>query len=423
MKFETHTLKNGLRVVLVPVAGAESVTVMVMSGTGSRYESERENGLAHFLEHMLFKGTKRRPTAKAIAEELDGVGGVYNAFTSKDHTAYYAKVDKRHFTTAFDVVSDIFLNATLPPREITRERGAILEEINMYEDMPMRGILDEFDMCLFGSNDPLGRTILGPKENIKHFTRREFMEYLTRNYVAGNSAISVTGAFSKSEVLAHIKKVFAGMRAGAAPAHARYTHEQSAPRVHIKYKETDQTHFVLGLPSYPHHHKDEAVVEVLSAILGGGMSSRLFSEVRERRGLAYYVKAENDQYDDTGNFIMRAGVSHKNLIKALKTTLAEVRKLKKANVSKKELTKVKEHVKGSMALALDTTDALAQYTGYGLLVRHKLETVEDLSRAIEKVTAAEIRRVVRDLFKTERLNLAVVGPHKNKKALTALLKV
>jgi predicted Zn-dependent peptidase len=211
MNTTLHTLPNGLRIALTPLPEAQSVTVMVTTATGSRFESEQENGMAHFLEHMLFKGTTKRPKAKMIAEALDKVGGEFNAFTSKDHTAYYAKVDARHAAVALDVVSDIFLHATLAAKEIEKERGTITEEINMYEDMPMRNVYDVFDGVMFGGNHPLGRSILGPKKNIASFTRTQFKQYLARNYVAHNTVVSVAGAFNERAMLIAVKKAIANL--------------------------------------------------------------------------------------------------------------------------------------------------------------------------------------------------------------------
>lgn len=423
MKFETHTLKNGLRVILAPIEGSESVTVMVMSGTGSRFETEKENGMAHFLEHMVFKGTHKRKNAKVIAEELDRVGGQFNAFTSKDHTAYYAKVDKRHFSVAFDVVSDIFLNPTFPKGEIERERGTVIEEINMYEDMPIRSVLDEFDKTIFGAATPLGRTILGPKKNISTFSRAEFVSYFNRNYVARNSALCISGAFSKTKALREAQKMFGAMRTGDVPQHEVHLVEQKTARVHVKYKKTDQTHLVLGVPAYPMHHKHEVVLRIIAAILGGGMSSRLFTEVRERRGLAYYVRADSDRYDDVGTFHMRAGVANEKLEEALTTILKEASKLKKKKVDAQELRKAKEYIKGTVALSLDTSDAVAEYSGYCELVRGKCVDLTSFYKAVDSVTATQVQKVAQDIFVSHHLNLAVVGPHKNEDALRALLTI
>ncbi|KKW17563.1 MAG: putative zinc protease [Candidatus Kaiserbacteria bacterium GW2011_GWA1_50_28] len=284
MKYHTHTLSNGLRIVLVPMPENRTATVIVMSGTGSRYENEHENGLAHFLEHMFFKGTKKRPSARAISEELDTIGSVYNAFTSKERTAYYAKVSSRYLETALDVISDIFLNSTLPQKEIKKERGAIIQEIDMYEDMPMRTVDNVFDALMFGREHPLGRTILGPKENIMRFSRKDFAIYLKRNYTPLNTVVCVAGTFSKKKVLAKIKKDFGGLKHGNPPNFITFSSEQNAARVAIKEKKTDQTNLMIGVPAYPYLHKDEYALAVLSTILGGGMSSRLFLEVREKRG-------------------------------------------------------------------------------------------------------------------------------------------
>ena len=423
MEFETHRLKNGMRVLLAPRPEADSVTVMVMTGTGSRYESEQENGMAHFLEHMLFKGTKNRKNAQAIASALDGVGGQFNAFTAKDRTAYYAKVDKRHFDVAFDVISDIFLNPLLPRAEIEKERGAVIEEINMYEDMPIRSVLDEADKTIFGEDTALGRTILGPKKNIKSFTRKEFLEYFTRNYVAANSALCVAGSFSKTQVLKMARTTFADMREGDVPQHSTYTHDQDAARVRVKQKQTDQTHFVLSVPSCPIGHKDEIATEVLASILGGGMSSRLFTEIRERRGLAYYVRADNDPYTDVGSLYVRAGVANNSLEQAITLTLKEMKKLTKTAVSAAELRKAKEYLKGTAALSLETTDAQADHIGYMSLVRNSSESLEEFNKKVDKVTSRHVLRVAKELFANDKLNLTVIGPHatrgtKLKKLLT-----
>src|SRR3989344_7023089 len=298
MQYKIHTLANGLRIVLVPVKDGKTATVIVMTGTGSRYEDQKENGLAHFLENMFFKGTKKRPSARAISEELDGIGSVYNAFTAKDRTAYYAKVASRYVDTALDVISDIFLNSTLPTSEIKKERGAIIQEIDMYEDMPMRTVGDVFEALIFGAEHPLGRTILGPKGNIRSFTRKAFDTYHKRNYTAHNTVVAVAGNFPQAKVLEKIKKTFGCLKDGAPPEYVAYKSTQGAPRLAIKEKKTDQTQLMLGVPAYPYLHKDEYALEVLTSILGGGMSSRLFTEVREKRGLAYSVDAWTEKYPD-----------------------------------------------------------------------------------------------------------------------------
>lgn len=423
MRHTLHTLKNGLRIVLVPERDARTATVMVMTGTGSRYESERENGLAHFLEHMFFKGTARRPSAKSISEELDSIGSHYNAFTAKERTAYYAKVASRYLDTALDVISDIFLHSTLPGREIAKERGAIIQEIDMYEDMPMRTIDNVFDALFFGGAHPLGRTILGPKENIRVFTRKDFATYLKRNYTPLNTVVCVAGSFSEEKALAKIRKEFGRLPHGNPPDCISFAAEQSAPRVAIKYKKTDQTQLMLGVPAYPFLHADEYALAVLTTILGGGMSSRLFTEVREKRGLAYSVHACAEKYPDTGYMAVQAGVEHGKLESAIKVILAEFRKIKRTSVSAKELSKAKAYIKGTSALALEASDAIAENAASSLIHIGRVRELEEIHKGIDAVRAVDVQRVARDILRSERLSLAVIGPHEQHKSLLQLLHI
>ena len=409
---------------LVPMLDAKTATVVVMAGTGSRYETKEENGLAHFLEHMFFKGTKKRPSARLISEELDALGSVYNAFTAKDRTAYYAKVSSRYLDTALDVISDIYLNSTLPGKEIAKERGAIIQEIDMYEDMPMRTIDNVFDELIFGGEHPLGRTILGPKENIRAFMRKDFASYLKHHYTPENTVVCVAGAISPNKVLTAVKKSFGRIKKSAGPKFVPFEAKQISPRVAIKEKKTDQTQLMIGVPSYPYAHKDEYVLEVLSTILGGGMSSRLFLEVREKRGLAYSVHAMVEKYPDTGYFAVQAGVEHGKLEKAVSTILAEFRKIKKNNkVSGAELKKAKAHIKGTLTLALETSDAVAAHAATSLISLGRIRTLEEIIKGIDKVKAGDVMRVAKDLLRTEGLNLAIIGPHLNKENFLTLLRV
>ena len=423
MRYNIHTLKNGLRVVLVPMPGTKTATVIVMSGTGSRYEDKGENGLAHFLEHMFFKGTKKRPSAKAISEELDGVGSVYNAFTAKERTAYYAKVSSQYLDTALDVISDIYLNSKLPEKEITKERGAVIQEIDMYEDMPMRTVDNVFDELIFGKDHPLGRTILGPKENIRKFTRKDFAEYLKRNYTPLNTVVCVAGAFSEKKVLAKIEKEFGSVKHGNPPNFIPFSPAQTAPRIAIKEKKTDQTNFILGVPAYPYLHRDEFALAVLSTILGSGMSSRLFLEVREKRGLAYSIHAWIDRYSDTGYFAVQAGVEHGKLEKAVETILAELRKIKKQKVSAAELKKAKSFIKGNMTLALETSDEIANHAASTMINIGRVRPLEEILAGIDTVSATDVQRVAKDIFKTNSLNLAIIGPHLNNEKFLRFLDI
>lgn len=423
MQYNIHTLRNGLRVALIPMEGTETATVVVMTGTGSRFENERENGLAHFLEHMFFKGTAKRPTARSISEELDAVGSQYNAFTAKDRTAYWAKVDRRHLDTAIDVISDIFLNSRLPSAEIAKERGAVIQEIDMYEDMPMRSVDNIFEALLYGADHPLGRTILGPKENIRAFTRKDFSRYHKRNYVPANTVVCVAGAFSNRAVLSRIQHDFGKLAASDAPSYVPFIRTQNAPRAAIKDKKTDQTQLMLGVPAYPFLHKDEYALDVLAAVLGGGMSSRLFHEVREKRGLAYSVHAWVDKFPDTGYVAVQAGVEHGKLEKALTTILSEFRKIRRTPVPAGELAKAKEHIKGTLTLSLETSDEIAVNASSSLIHLNRVRPLEEIARGIDAVAARDVQRVACDLLRTESLNLAVIGPHADNARLHTMLRV
>jgi len=401
-----------------------ATTVIVMTGTGSRYETKEENGLAHFLEHMFFKGTKKRPSAKAISEELDAVGSHYNAFTSQDTTAYYAKVSNKSVGTALDVISDIFLNSTLPAKEITKERGAIIQEIDMYEDMPMRTVSDVFEGLFFGKNHPLGRPIIGPKENIYAFQRKDFVSYLKRQYTPTNTVVCIAGAFDEKKVLAKIKKDFGALASGTPAKAIQFELTQDKSRVAVKSKATDQTQLILGVPAYPYEHKDEYALAVLTTILGGGMSCRLFMEVREKRGLAYSVHAWTEKYPEIGYFAVQAGVEHGKLQKTIETILTELRKMKKSAVPVDELKKAKSYLKGTMALSQETSDEIATCVASSMIHIGKVRTLEEMYAGIDKVTAADVQRVAQDIFKGNLLNLAVIGPHKDVDGnLLKLLKV
>lgn len=421
MNYKKHTLSNGLRIILAPMQDTETVTVLVMTGVGSRYETRKENGLAHFLEHMFFKGTTKRPTALDISKELDAVGAEYNAYTGKDRTGYYAKVEARHADIALDVVSDIFMNAKIEQEEIDRERGAILQEINMYEDMPMRHINDLWERHLYGDT-PLGWEIVGPKSNIKSFKRSDFMKYLARGYVSGNVVVGVAGKMDPKKMKHEIEKRFAHIRTGEKPAFKKATDKQSVPGVFLQHKKTDQTHMLLGVRTFDMNHPDRFAVAVLSTILGGGMSSRLFLSVRERRGLAYSVHTSADSYHDAGYLATQCGVEHENLEKTIEVILDEYQKIATEKVEAEELKKAKEYIKGKIAMGLEGSDDVVEYLVNQETLKGKIVLPKEFAKSIDKVTADDVLRVAKAIFTNKRLNLAVVGPHAHQKELEKLVK-
>lgn len=422
MKYKKTTLSNGLRIITVPMKDTQTATVVVMVGVGSRYEAEKEAGLSHFIEHMFFKGTEKRPTTLDISSELDAIGGDYNAFTGKDMTGYYAKVDYKHLDTALDVVSDIYLNSKIEKEEIEKEKGTIIQEMNMYEDNPMRTVGDVFEELLYEKN-PLGRGIVGTKKSVKSFKRGDFLKYMKKFYIADDSVICVAGKFNEKDILDRIKKYFQKMGRGRKPRIKRVTEKQLKPELKIKFKKTDQTHMILGSRAYDYNHKDRFALSLLSVILGGNMSSRMFIEVREKRGLAYYVRTSTEEYADCGYLETQAGVEHKNLEKAVEIILQEYKKITENKASEQELRMAKDYLKGKSVMGLEVSDAVAMFYGEQELMKNRIMSLDDIFEKIEKVTLDDIQRVARDVFQEKKLNLAVIGPHKNGKKLEKILKL
>ena len=422
MNFKKTILKNGLRIITAPMKGTETVTVVVMVGVGSRYETEKEAGLSHFIEHMFFKGTDKRPTTLDISAELDSIGGEYNAFTSKDSTGYYAKVDAKHMDTALDVVSDIFLNSKIDDREIEKEKGTIIQELNMYEDMPMKSLGDVFENLLYGK-EPLGREIIGYKRSIRSFKRDNFIDYINRYYLASDTVVCVAGKIDEKKIISQVKKQFNGMRNSGKVKAEKVKNIQKEPKLKVKSKKTDQTHLMIGVRAYDFNHKDRFALRLLSIILGGNMSSRLFIEVREKRGLAYYVRSMTESFFDAGYLVTQAGVEHKNLELTIKTILDEYKKISSGKVSEEELARARDFVKGKSVMGMESSDEVAMFFADQEISRGKIMTIKELFSHIDKVTPDDIMRVAKDVFRSNKLNLAIIGPNKDSQKLKELLKL
>ncbi|MEI6377382.1 MAG: pitrilysin family protein, partial [bacterium] len=356
------TLKNGLRIITVPMKENPTVTVLVLVGTGSDYETKKINGISHFLEHMCFKGTIKRPTSKDISHELDALGCQYNAFTDHEMTGYYAKGDAKNFKQIFDVISDIYLNSTFPEAEMQKEKGVIVEEINMYEDMPQRHVQDMFQEVLYG-DQPSGWNIAGTKENVKGMIRDNFVNYKKTHYVAKNTVVIVSGNVTNSEVYKEVNKYFKDVHTTLSEKKVKTKDVQNKANVLIKHKETDQTHFALGVRTFSIFDKRNSILSVLSGVLGAGMSSRLFEKLREEMGVAYYVRAYNDPSLDHGSFQVSAGVNNTRTEEVIKEILKECTLLTKELVNEKELSKVKSFLIGNTKLSLEATDDIANFYG------------------------------------------------------------
>lgn len=420
-KPKKKTLDNGLRIVTVPMKDNPTVTVLVLVGTGSDYEDKRLSGISHFLEHMCFKGTTKRPTPQSISHELDSLGSVYNAFTDHEMTGYYAKSDSKHFKKIFEIISDIYLNSTFPQSEIDKEKGVIVEEINMYEDMPHRHVHDLFEELLYG-DQPAGRNIAGTHETVRSFNRDDFVKYKNTHYVSGSTVIFVVGNINEKDVLLEAKKYFKDIPTKKQPKKIKTKEDQKKPDVLIKHKVTDQTHFVLGVRSFGIFDKRNTTLALLGAVLGAGMSSRLFIKLREEMGVAYYVNAYNDASTDHGVFKISAGVSNDRVEDVIKEILKECKKLCTEEVTKKELDKVKSLIIGNTKLALEATDDIATYFSRQEILKGEMKTIHDRAIMINKVTSKDIMKLAQTIFKEGTLNLALIGPFENKDKFIKLLK-
>ena len=409
--FDLHTFSNGLRLLTVPMEHTKTITVLVLVGTGSRYETKDINGISHFLEHMMFKGTEKRPHALDISQELDAIGAEYNAFTSKEYTGYYAKAAKEHFDFVLEIISDIFLNSKLDPAEVEKERGVVVQEINMYFDNPMRHIGDVHEELLYG-DQPLGWPIAGPKENILKMKTEKFREYFNSHYFARNTVVAVAGNFDRAKAEESVVRYFSDMRQHEKLQPASVKISQSRPGLKIFNKKTDQTHILMGVRGYDIFDPKKEVLKIMAVILSGGMSSRLFTEVREKRGLAYYVRAGADFYLDAGDFTCSAGLEQERLKPALEVILEEFKKLKNEKVSEKELKKAKDSIRGQMAISFESSDDLASFYAMQELMQKEVLTPEEKFEKLNKVTAEDILETADDIFKDEKLNLSVIGPFK-----------
>jgi predicted Zn-dependent peptidase len=416
--FERHTLDNGLRVLTAPMPEAQSVTCMVMLAAGSRYETPDTNGIAHFSEHMFFKGTEQRPSARQIAGEIDAIGGEFNAFTGKEYTAYYVKCAAEHRDIALDVLVDMLRNSRFDPEEIDREKGVIVEEMNMYFDTPRDFIGGVYEELLYG-DQPLGWDIIGKKETVRGATRETFTSYVDRWYKPKRMVLGVGGRIG-DDLLERTQ----GLLGDLPPA------ETGEPdpvkpyengRVRVFTKQSDQAHLILGVPSYPIEHPDRYPLQVLSTVLGGGMSSRLFTEVRERRGLAYYVFGLNHSYTDAGSLYAQAGVDINRIDEAVTTILAELRTIAAELVPADELEKARNFAKGRFVLQLENPQGLILFGLRREVLEQQVPNLDEVLEGLNAVTAEDVQRVAQDIVADDKLRLAVIGPFDDAERFEKLL--
>lgn len=413
-------LSNGLRVIVVPKKEMASATVLVLVGAGSRYEEKDKAGLSHFLEHMIFKGTKKRPTSFDISSLVDSVGGENNAFTSKDHTGYYLKLQTTHLDLAFDLLSDTLLNSLYVTEEINRERGTIIEEINMYEDTPMYDIEEQFYRLMYDGH-PLGWSVAGYKDTVARIQKPDFVNYTNKFYQAKDMVLAVAGGVTEKQVRSLAEKYFSTFDKGEGEKIVKFEEKQNKPRLLLKYKQTDQAHLYFGFPAFSFFDPDKTTLGVLVAILGGGMSSRLFIQVRERRGLAYYVRSSSDLHHETGYLAARAGVNLSKIDEAVKVIGEEFEKMRGSDVKEEELSKAKEFLKGHIALNLEDSQDLAEWYGTKELLQGQIETPKQVFEKIDKVTLDDIKRVADRVLDPKKANLAIIGPFKDEERFLKLI--
>lgn len=406
--FEKTTLSNGLRVLTAPMPQAKSVACFVMIAAGSRYETRQSSGIAHFAEHMFFKGTERRPTARDISGEIDAIGGEFNAFTGKEYTAYYVKCAAEHRDVALDVLVDMLRHSKFDPDEIEREKGVIIEEMNMYFDTPRDYVDSVYDKLLYG-DQPLGWDIIGNKDTIRAATRDTFLSYLDRWYRAPRMVAGVAGAIG-DDLVPRLESLLGDVQDGVTAGPEPVRLDQKGPQVRLHTKQSDQAHLRFGVPSYPIDHPDRYALGLLSTILGGGMSSRLFTEVRERRGLAYYVFSHNTGYTDTGTLFAQAGVDITRIDEAISTIVREFQRIADEPVGEDELQKAKNFTKGRLILSLEDPKGLILFGLRGEVLENRVREVDEVLAGFDAVTAEDVQRVARDLIREDRLNLALIGP-------------
>jgi predicted Zn-dependent peptidase len=407
--YRRQTLANGLRVLTAPLDHAQSVACFVMLAAGSRYEHSANRGIAHFAEHMFFKGTERRPTSRDLTTIVDGIGGEFNAFTSKEYTGYYVRCAGDDRDTALDVLLDMLRHSKFDPEEIEREKGVILEEMNMYVDTPRDHIGTVYETLVFGDN-PLGWETLGTKETIRGASRDTFLDYVGEWYTPERMVVGVSGKIGEG-LEPMLEELLGDMSPDGdrTPAPAELD-RSPGPRVSVHQKDADQAHLILGVPSYPIDHPDRYALQLLATVLGGGMSSRLFTEVRERRGLAYYVHGLNHSYTDAGSLFAQAGVDLTRIDEAVRVIVDELERMASEPVPGDELEKARSLAKGRFVLSTESPQGVIMFG----LRREVLEggalEPDELLAALDAVTVEDVHRVGRDLIARDKVHLAVIGP-------------
>jgi len=420
LDYKLTKFSNGLKVITAPLKNTRAMSILTLVGIGSRYEGERENGIAHFVEHMVFKGTKKRPKTADIAKELDAVGAQYNAFTGEEQTGFYVRAESSHFDLGLDILTDILNNSLFDLREIAKEKKVIIEEINMRKDIPMVLVENTIKELLW-TNHPLGRMITGTKESVAQFNRPDFISFLKNHYQPQNMIVAVAGEGDHHEWLEKIQNYFKGEPGKPAKTFKKVGEKQKSPAVKVFYKETDQAHFIIGFRSLKRTDKRHQILQVLDVIMGNAMSSRLFNELRERRGLCYYISSDLANFIDNGFWGVSAGVDIKRIDEAIKVILAEFTKLKSFGINNEELKRAQENLKGHLYINLEESMDVAEFLAEQELFWHYIDDPDKVAADWEKVSEKDIRDLATAIFRPANLNLAIVGPFRDEKKFKKIL--
>ena len=419
--YQKTVTDNGLRILTSQMPHTQSVSIAFYVGAGSRYETPEEAGISHFVEHLCFKGTSRRPTAKEISEAIEGVGGILNAATDRELTTYWCKVPLRHLRLAMDVLSDMLLNPLFDPGEVEKERSIIMEEISMSYDIPSYRadmLIDE----VMWPDQPLGRDVAGTKETVANITRDMLFQYMHRQYTPPNVVVSVAGDVSHEEVVELLDRQFRDWTTHQPSSWFPVEDGQSTPRMKMESRKTEQAHICIAVKGLSAEHPDRYALDLLNTSLGGGMSSRLFLELREKQGLAYDVHTTTSYLRDCGSFIAYAGVEPKKARKAIRSILKELNQIKEG-ISEEELLRAREFMKGRLVIRMEDSRSVAAWLGAQELLLSRTLTVDEVLAHVDAITCEDVQRVARDLLVTEKLNMAIVGPYRSDKSFQARLEI
>lgn len=419
--FTKIKLENGLRIITAPMQGTNTITVLVLCGTGSDYESREIGGISHFLEHMFFKGTIKRSHPDMIKNELDSIGSISNAFTSHEITGYHIKAAKSYLDQSLDLLADIYKNSQLSAEEIERERQVIIEEMHKDRDTPTLYIWWVWERLLYG-DQPAGWDVIGQEKVIRALTRDDFVNYFNHQYVAGNTAVVIAGNFDEQKTVETVKSLFADVRSDL-PMRSKpsLTEAQTVPGLAIEYKETDQTHLALGFRGLDANHPQRYAAEVLATLLGGSWSARMWDRIRDKLGLAYTVWSAHESYSNRGYLITYAGVDHPNVEKTIHAALEEYKNICTTPVSEQELKRVKDYIRGTTLISLEQSNAVASFVGAEEMLTGNPLTIDEVFAKLDKVTADDLCAVAREIIRADKLNLAMIGPWKDESVFTKII--